>query len=56
MAGPSQARQCGELVFRMLVTPGSRFLPSRCRGGVGIPQRAMTISRPSTPFRTIGAL
>ena len=55
-SGPSQARQCDEVVCRMLVTPRSTFLPARYCGGVGMPQRAMTSSRPSGPLRMIGAL
>jgi hypothetical protein len=55
-SGPSQARQCDDVVCRMLVTPRSTFLPPRYCGGVGMPQRAMTSSRPSGPLRMIGAL
>ena len=55
-SGPSHARQCDDVVCRMLVTPRSTFLPARYCGGVGMPQRAMTSSRPSAPLRMIGAL
>ena len=52
---PSHRRQCGDDTLRMFVTPGSRFLPLRISNGEGMPQRAMTSSRPSAPLRTIGA-
>ncbi len=54
-SGPSQARQCDDPVWRMLVTPRSTFLPARYCGGVGIPQRAITIARPWPSLRMIGA-
>ena len=56
MLGPSHGRQCDELTRRMLVTPLSTCLPVMYCGGVGMPQRAMTSSRPSLPLRMIGAL
>src|ERR1700720_4210597 len=52
---PSQRRQCGDLTLRMLVTPGSDFLPFSAKTGEGIPHRAIISSRPSGWFRTIGA-
>lgn len=52
---PSRRRQCDEATLRTLVTPGSRFLPFRTEGGDGMPQRAITSSRPSVLFHTIGA-
>jgi spermidine dehydrogenase len=44
---PSQRRQCGDLTFRMLVTPESEFRPLRANSGDGMPQRAVVSSRPS---------
>jgi hypothetical protein len=44
---PSQRRQCGDLTFRMLVTPESEFRPLRANSGEGMPQRAIVSSRPS---------
>src|SRR5277367_7167096 len=53
---PSHRRQWGDLTLRMLVTPGSVFLPAMAKVGDGMPQRAMASSRtPSTAVRTIGA-
>jgi hypothetical protein len=49
-SGPSQRRQCGEAVLRMLV-----LMPGNC-GGVGMPQRAIVNSRCSPSGRTIGAI
>src|SRR6202040_2762914 len=49
-SGFSQPRQCGEDVLRMLVTGGPPV-----RGGGGMPQRIITISRPAPALRTIGA-
>ena len=49
-SGFSQLRQCGELVLRMLVTGGPPV-----RGGGGIPQRIITISRSAPALRTTGA-
>src|SRR5262252_3765048 len=43
-SGLSQARQCGEEVLRMLVTGGPPV-----RGGGGMPQRIITISRSPLP-------
>jgi hypothetical protein len=34
---PGQPRQCDDVAFRTLVTPGSDFFPTRNFGGVGIP-------------------
>ena len=42
-------------MLRMLVTPGSDFLPCNANAGDGMPQLAMTSSRPSAELRTIGA-
>ena len=42
LSGFSQPRQCGELVFLMLVTGGPPV-----RGGGGMPQRIVISSRPS---------
>jgi hypothetical protein len=49
-SGLSQARQCGDEVLRMFVTGK---LPAR--GGGGIPQRIVIISRPLSVLRTTGA-
>src|SRR5258705_5803647 len=38
---PSQRRQCGDLTFRMLVTPGSALRPFTEAIGDGMPHRAM---------------
>ncbi len=48
-------RQCGDLTLRILVTPGSDFLPCSAKTGDGMPHRAIINSRPSGWFRTIGA-
>jgi hypothetical protein len=45
----SQARQCGEEVFRIFVTAGPQNV------GGGIPQRISTISCSSPVLRTTGA-
>jgi hypothetical protein len=56
LATPGQRRQCGEDKFRILVTPGSVFLPARTKAGDGMPQRTIVSSRtPSGALRTIGA-
>ena len=55
LSTPSQRRQCGDATLRMFVTPGSRLRPFTSSKGDGMPQRAITSSRPSPPFRTIGA-
>ena len=44
---PSHRRQCGDVTLRILVTPGSLLRPSMTALGDGIPQRALTSSRPS---------
>src|SRR5258706_16012147 len=44
---PSQRRQCGDLTFRMLVTPGSELRPFTAVLRDGIPHPAMVSSRPS---------
>src|SRR5665213_2275251 len=49
-SGFSHARQCGDEVFRMLVTG---YPPAR--GGGGIPQRIMVSSRSASALRTTGA-
>jgi hypothetical protein len=49
-SGFSQPRQCGDDVFRILVTGGPPNF-----GGAGIPQRIMTISRSPLSLRTTGA-
>ena len=51
---PSHRRQCGDLMLRTFVTPGSVFLPLSAKAGDGMPQRAMASSRPSSPLRTMG--
>jgi hypothetical protein len=43
-SGFIHARQCGELVLRMFVTPLSIAPGLRNAGGVGMPQRAATIA------------
>src|SRR6202795_578749 len=56
LSTPSHRRQCGDLTLRMLVTPGSVFLPAMAKVGDGMPQRAIVSSRtPSATVRTIGA-
>jgi hypothetical protein len=51
-AGPSQRRQCGLLVLRMLVT----CAPPNC-GGQGMPQRIIVSSRsPSWDTRFTGEM
>ena len=45
---PSHRRQWDDLTLRMLVTPGSVFLPAMAKAGDGMPQRAIVSSR--TPF------
>src|SRR5271170_764499 len=56
LSTPSHRRQWGDLTLRMLVTPGSVFLPAIAKAGEGMPQRAMASSRkPSAAVRTIGA-
>ncbi len=48
--------QWDDLTLRMLVTPGSVFLPAMAKVGDGMPQRAIASSRtPSPAVRTIGA-
>src|ERR1700678_3528501 len=37
----SHRRQWGDLTLRMLVTPGSVFLPAMAKVGDGMPQRAI---------------
>src|SRR6478609_9427928 len=49
-SGLSQVRQCGDDVLRMFVTGGP---PDR--GGGGMPQRIITISRPPSLSRITGA-
>src|SRR5262249_38286865 len=49
-SGFSQPRQCGDEVFRMLVTGGPPV-----RGGGGMPQRIVTSSVPLSVLRTTGA-
>jgi hypothetical protein len=49
-SGLSQPRQCGDEVFRMLVTGGPPLL-----GGGGIPQRILVSSRSEPALRTTGA-
>ena len=49
-SGLSQPRQCGDDVLRMLVTGGPPV-----RGGGGMPQRIMVISRPPAVLRITGA-
>ena len=57
LSTPSHRRQWGDLTLRMLVTPGSVFLPAMAKVGDGMPQRAMASSRtPSTAVRTIGII
>src|ERR1700730_17332131 len=51
----SQRRQCGDVTLRILVTPGSQFLPFSAKMGEGMPHRAIVSSRPSGWFRTIRA-
>jgi hypothetical protein len=56
LSAPSHRRQWGDLTLRMLVTPGSVFLPAMAKVGDGMPQRAIASSRtPSPAVRTIGA-
>src|SRR6202021_2572723 len=56
LSTPSHRRQWDDLTLRMLVTPGSVFLPAMAKVGDGMPQRAMASSRtPSAAVRTIGA-
>ena len=50
LSGFSHPRQCGDEVFRILVTGGPPV-----RGGGGMPQRIMTNSRSVPALRTIGA-
>jgi hypothetical protein len=50
------ARQCAELVFRILITPRSIAPGLRNAGGVGIPQRAAMISRAHTAVRRLSGL
>ena len=55
-SGFIHARQCGELVLRMFVTPRSIAPGLRNAGGVGMPHRAPMISRsPVGLRRTMGA-
>src|ERR1700720_4777327 len=49
-SGFSQPRQCGDEVFRMLVTGGPPNF-----GGGGMPQRMVVSSRPVSVVRTTGA-
>ena len=49
-SGFSQPRQCGEEVFRMLVTGGPPV-----RDGCGMPQRIKTSSRSAPVLRITGA-
>src|SRR5215831_7872024 len=49
-SGLSHVRQCGDDVFRMLVTGGPPV-----RGGGGMPQRIVVISRPLSVLRITGA-
>jgi hypothetical protein len=49
-SGLSHMRQCGEDVFRMLVTGGPPV-----RGGGGMPQRIVAISVPASVLRITGA-
>jgi len=55
LSTPSQRRQWGDATLRMFVTPGSLLRPLSAKRGDGMPQRAMTSSRPSAASRTIGA-
>jgi hypothetical protein len=48
-SGLSQPRQCGENVLRMFVTGGPPV-----RGGSGMPQRIIVISRSPPELRTTG--
>ena len=41
LSTPSHRRQRDDLTLRMLVTPGSVFLPAMANAGDGMPQRAM---------------
>jgi hypothetical protein len=50
LAGFSQPLQCGDVVLRILVTGGPPV-----RGGGGMPQRIITISRSAPALRTTGA-
>src|ERR1700742_3257988 len=50
LSGFSQPRQCGEDVFRILVTGGPPV-----RSGGGMPQRIIVISVPSGVLRMTGA-
>ncbi len=52
---PSHRRQWGDAVLRTLVMPGSELWPLSAKTGDGMPQRAVAISRPSGPIRTMGA-
>src|SRR5271154_738606 len=47
LSTPSHRRQCWDETLRTFVTPGSLLRPSIVVFGDGIPQRAMTSSRPS---------
>src|SRR5260370_36324253 len=44
---PSQRRQCGDLTFRILATPGSEWRPFSEATRVGIPHRALVSALPS---------
>src|SRR5258708_19093243 len=50
LSGFSQPRQCGDVVLRILVTGNPP-----ARGGGGMPQRIMVISRSSAAYLTTGA-
>src|SRR6185503_12048589 len=52
---PSQRRQWGDFKLRMLVTPGSLFLPWSANAGDGMPHLAEASSRAPWLLRTIGA-
>ena len=50
LPGFNQPRQCGDVVLRMLVTG-----KPPARGGGGMPQRIITISRSASALQTTGA-
>ena len=57
IAASGTIRRCGCSTLRMLVTPGSIFLPAMANAGEGMPRCAMASSRtPSTAVRTIGTV
>ncbi len=55
MASPIQRRQCGEAVFRTLVSQGSVVLPLSAKAGEGMPHLAIANSRSPAAILTTGA-